>query len=138
MEDAKVSIDASTQQANDRANAISDLLKLFSASLSRQEYLDAVVRLIQKWSGCQHVGIRIRDRLNNIPFEAYTGYDNKFMNLEGTMCLDNTTCICPRVMLGQPDPEEMECISPEGSFFSENSVTLVGGFSETRRMTLVR
>ena len=132
MKEEKANVDKLKTRAENRATATHDILKLFSASISQQEYLDTVVRLIQEWSSCCHVGIRIRDSYDYIPFVAYTGYDNAFMDLEGTMCLNHTTCICPRVMLGQPDPEERENMSAEGSFFSQNSITLIGGFNETR------
>lgn len=118
--------------AERRTAATNDLLRLFPTAVSRQQYLNTVVQRLQTWSGCRHSGIRIRDRFNNIPLEAHTGYDATFLKTQGTMSLDTTTCICPRVILAEPDPEEMANISPEGSYYGLNSVDLYNGLDKAR------
>ena len=68
--------------ASGRANATNELLSLFIKKTSRREYLEELVHLIRRWSGCRQVGIRVLDGNGCIPFESWVGFGPQFMESE--------------------------------------------------------
>jgi PAS domain S-box-containing protein len=119
--------------ANDRANATNALLNLFVKKTSRKEYLDALVRLIQNWSGCRHAGIRVLDEGGCIPYEGWIGFDPQFMESECWLSARQDQCICSRVIAGRPDRQDLPAMTPAGSFRCDNTVRFVGGLSEAEQ-----
>jgi PAS domain S-box-containing protein len=94
---------------------------MYTQAVSRKEYLDSALAVIQAWSNCSHGGIRIADRNNNtIAYSACAGFDEMFLASENMLSLDNDTCICTRVMLRQPEPQDRSALTPEGSFATNN------------------
>ncbi|HWI40510.1 MAG TPA: PAS domain S-box protein, partial [Verrucomicrobiae bacterium] len=96
--------------------ATNELLQLFANSFSRAGYLESVVRLLQEWTGCRCVGIRVTDRQGNIPYDAFTGFSQSFWESENWLSLRRDHCACTRVITGAPDPRDRECLTGGGSF----------------------
>ena len=115
------------KEAEQRIRANNELLKLFAQKYSLSEYLDAVCGLVRMWSGCLHVGFRIIDENSKIPFLASIDYDPDFLKREGTLSLVHDQCICTRVISGRPEPSDLTCMTPGGSFISGNT----SSFTET-------
>ncbi|MFA6187597.1 MAG: MASE3 domain-containing protein, partial [Phycisphaerae bacterium] len=58
--------DITKRNAIERKQGITNsLLELFAAKTSRKEYLDATTKVIRDWSGCEFIGIRIKDNDGN-------------------------------------------------------------------------
>ncbi len=106
------------------------LLELFVQKISRKEYLDAVVKVIQEWSGYRCIGIRIADEDGNIPYEAYAGFTPEFLHTENYLSLKRDRCACIRVITGEFEPQDLPAKTPYGSFYSNNTLTFLSGLSE--------
>jgi len=119
--------------ADEKMRQADALLRLFSQTIGRKEYLDGVVRLIQEWSHCHSLGIRILDENPRIPYESFIGVNHKFWKAENWLSTENNECICVRVIKGKTDPHESSVLTPYGSFYSNNTYTFVEGLSEQRK-----
>ena len=109
-----------------RDEATTALLKLFSETTSRKEYLDRAVALLRDWSGCRCVGIRVLDDEGNIPYESYVGYSSEFWESESWLSVKCDQCICIRVIKGAPEPQDESSMTPSGSFRSGNTMRFIG------------
>jgi signal transduction histidine kinase/CheY-like chemotaxis protein len=93
-----------------------ELLKLFAVQSSRQEYTDSVTRLLQEWTGCEAVGIRLRDDEDKIPYGSHVGFDEQFWESENELDLDRDDCICTRVTKGKVSSSDNPFMTTRGSF----------------------
>jgi len=110
-----------------------ELLKLFSQTFSRKEYLGSAVALIQEWSKCRCIGIRMLDEHGNIPYESYTGFSKDFWEMENFLSINNDQCACIRVITENPDPQDRAVLTPGGSFYSNNTLEFVASLTEGER-----
>ena len=124
---------ASFEQAESLIDAANALLKLYIIKSTREEYLDSVVELICRWSGCRCVGIRALDNYGNIPFESYVGYSREFRESENRLSLDKDQCVCIRVMQGKPEPQDLPAMTAGGSFRCHNITNFLSALSEEKR-----
>ncbi len=121
------------KQAEEQTRITNALLSLFTQKFSRKEYLDAVCGLIREWSGVRHVGIRLRDPADNIPFESCKGYNDAFLETENLLSLGKDRCICTRIIAGKPEPSDLPSMTPSGSFFSGDAVGFVENLKDNER-----
>ncbi|MGD0231216.1 MAG: transporter substrate-binding domain-containing protein, partial [Syntrophorhabdales bacterium] len=117
------------RQAEAALRETNRLLKLFTAQSSKNEYLDAVVALLQEWTGCEGAGIRVLDKAENIPYESFVGFSRDFWESENFLSMRRDRCACIRVVAGAPEPQDMACVTPFGSFHCEDTMTLLAGLS---------
>ncbi len=116
-----------------RTYATNVLLNLFSKMSVQKEYLDAVVDLLQSWSGCRCVGIRVLDRQGFIPYESYVGFSQEFWKSENWLSVNRDQCACIRVITGNPDPQDAPVMTSEGSFHCDNTLNFIGQLSEEEK-----
>jgi signal transduction histidine kinase len=116
-----------------RKNVTNSLLELFAQKSSRKEYLDSVVEIIQDWSRCKCVGIRITDDEGLIPYESSVGFSKDFLCLENNLCLHKDACVCIRVITQTLEPEEAGFTTAKGSFHCGNIVRFVDSLSEDEK-----
>ena len=129
-----VNQDITERKETERRNAFTNtLLKLFSEKTARKEYLDAVVKQIQLWSGCSCVGIRVLDEDGYIPYESYTGFSRKFWESECRLSVTRDRCICPSVILGKPETQSLQHLTQNGSFYCNNTLDFVNRLSEEEK-----
>jgi PAS domain S-box-containing protein len=121
------------KEAQTRAEAINSLLNLFVRKSRRKKYLDSVIELIQPWSGCRCVGIRILNEKDYVPYESYVGFDREFWESENLLSIKYDQCACIRVVTGNPDPQDKPVMTPVGSFRCENTFEFVGSLSEEEK-----
>ncbi len=121
------------KEAEDRIDATNTLLKLFSKSLSRKEYLDSVARQIREWCDCRCAGIRLLDERGYIPYESHTGFSQEFYESENMLSIRKDECACIRVITEKPDPLDARFMTESGSFFSRNIRKFAGEFTEAEK-----
>jgi signal transduction histidine kinase len=92
-----------------------------------------VIELIQPWSGCRCVGIRILNEKDYIPYESYVGFDHKFWESENLLSVKYDQCACIRVVTGKPDPQDRSMMTPAGSFCCENTFEFIAGLPEEEK-----
>jgi len=66
---------------------------------------------MRKITGCEAIGIRLRDDQDRIPYQACLGFSCEFLDLENMLSLKTDRCMCVNVMNGTTDPVK--------SFFTE-------------------
>lgn len=108
--------------AQEKQTFTNSLLELFARKTSRKKYLDATVNVIRQWSGCEFVGIRIKDNQGNIPYESQTGFDKDFLALENAINLERDNCFCIRAIKGHALYQEKKLITAGGAFYCNDSV----------------
>lgn len=121
------------RQTERHIKATNILLKLSVKKSSRKEYLDSVVKLISDWSSCCCVGIRVLNIYGSIPFESYTGYSQEFWESENWLSVKEHQCACIRVIQERPEPQDLQAMTPEGSFRCDNTIKFFGALSEKEK-----
>ncbi|MDT8424312.1 MAG: PAS domain-containing protein [Desulfuromonadales bacterium] len=96
------------------------LSKLFLNTVSRHEYVDAIVESLQQLTGCECVGMRILDSEGVMPYEAYRGFTQEFWEAENCLSIKEHQCGCIRIVTGEPDPLDREIMTPGGSLFTND------------------
>ena len=103
-------------------------------SPTRKEYLDSVVRLIQIWSGCSCVGIRILDEEGTMPFESFVGFNKEFWEWENWLSTKDDCCICTRIITGTTEYQDASITTEDGSFRTDNMENFLSGLSAIENM----
>jgi PAS domain S-box-containing protein len=116
-----------------RIEATNMLLGLFVKKLTRKEYLDSVIELVQHRSDCRCVGIRVLDEKNYIPYQSYLGFSQEFWESENCLSVEYDQCACIRVVTGNPDSQDRPVMTPAGSFRCENTFEFLDNLSEDER-----
>ncbi len=117
--------------AEKRQSVTNSLLEMFAKKNVRKSYLDSVVEVIRDWSGCEFIGIRVKDNEGNIPYESHTEFDADFLALENDLNLERHNCVCIRAILQkEPRKQEQNMISPGGSFCCNDSQTFLRRLTE--------
>jgi PAS domain-containing protein len=97
------------------------LLRLYALAATRHDYLYKAVRLLNLWSRCNYLGIRLLNDLGQIPYESYLGFSRGFWESENWLSVHHDQCVCVRVVTGQPEAPDLARMSRGGSFFLDNS-----------------
>ena len=116
------SLNIALEKEKNQIKLTNTLLELFVRKISRKEYLDEVVKVIQEWSGYHCVGIRIADEYGNIPYESYVGFNQTFMDSENLLSLERDNCACIRVIAEKPELQDLPAMTKYGSFYSNNTL----------------
>jgi PAS domain S-box-containing protein len=119
-----------TQKRTEVTNA---LLKLFTDTITRREYLHAVCALLRDWSGCRSVGVRIEHPDTKVPFEACNGYDELFLQHENSLSLVENHCICTRIVAGKPESSDLPSMTGNGSFYSNNTIKFMDALTDDEK-----
>jgi len=97
---------ATTRRFLEIANRHTDLKGMF----------DEFAAEMQKITGCEAIGIRLRDDLDRIPYQACLGFSGEFLALENMLSLKTDRCMCVNVMSGTTDPV-LPFYTEGGSFY---------------------
>ncbi len=117
-----------------RIEATNTLLSFFVKMRTRNDYLDAVLRLVQDWCGCRCVGIRALNEKDYIPYESHSGFSQEFLESENLLSVKYDQCACIRIVTGNPEPQDLRVSTPAGSFRCENIFEFVGGLSDEEKV----
>lgn len=113
--------------------ATNELLKLFSQTFMKKEYLDELVVMLKEWSGCAFAGIRLVEESGDIPFSAFSGFSREFMDQERCLSPGKDSCVCTRIIAGKPVPAEASFMTPGGSFVCNDTSLLRSDIRKGRR-----
>ncbi|GAB6094526.1 hypothetical protein JCM14469_07780 [Desulfatiferula olefinivorans] len=128
-----IDISARKQIEQNRSNMV-DLLDLINRADDRNQFFRSLVPVMKTWSGCEAVGIRIREG-DDFPYAAACGFPEPFVRQESRLCrLDDhgriirdekgvpvMECMCGNVIQGRYDSTE-DFFTADGSFRT-NSTT---------------
>jgi PAS domain S-box-containing protein len=114
--------------------AMVTLLRLLNSPNDTRELIRIVTGLLQEWTHCEAVGIRLRDG-GDFPCHETRGFPAEFVETENYLCERDLNpevvrdtqgnlaleCICGNVLCGRFDPR-LPSFTPGGSFWT-NSIT---------------
>lgn len=100
---------------------------------SLAEYLHLVADLLQTWTGCRCVGIRVLDKEGNIPYEGYVGFSKEFWESENWLSVKKHNCACIRAITGQWEPCDRDYVTTGDSFCCNNTTDLLNGLSDEEK-----
>lgn len=126
------------------------LRRLLGASGDRSEFLREALALMHDWSGCEAVGIRLREG-NDYPYAETRGFPPEFVRDENGLCVVDEAgaprrdacgnpvleCMCGNVIAGRFDPT-LPFFTPFGSFWTNSTTDLLAATSEADRQARTR
>jgi two-component system sensor kinase FixL len=111
--------------------ARNQLLHAMAHAVSRQEYLEVVVRQIQELSACRCVGIRLLNESGAIPYESYTGFSKEFWESENEIILGRDSCVCTRVVTGKSEAPDIPHMTASGSFRCQDTASFAASLTDS-------
>lgn len=147
---------ASNRDITDRKMAESErsiAMKLVGrAAVARdlEELLSEIMPLLQRWSGCEAVGVRLR-KGDDFPYFGATGFSSDFVKLEHSLCATDPQgnilrdddgrpvleCMCGNVLCSRFDPKS-PFFTEEGSFWTNSISDLLATTTEAERPGYLR
>ncbi len=126
------------------------LLRLLGQSNQTRELMQGVTALMQQYSECEAVGIRLK-KGEDFPYYETRGFPQKFVILENRLCAYDQEgemirdsegnpvleCMCGNVICGRFDPS-LPFFTEYGSFWSNNTSKLLAETSEEDRQARTR
>ncbi len=121
------------------------VLRLASAANSAHELIRAVTRELRGWSGCEAVGIRLREG-DDFPYFETLGFPAEFVQAENYLCARDENqellrdsqgnvmleCVCGDILSGRFDPR-LPFFTPGGSFWTNSASNLPASTTEAGR-----
>ncbi len=115
-----------------------------------RELLTKLTVSLQGWSGCEAIGIRLREG-DDYPYFEARGFPHEFVKMEKHLCAygpdgkilcDGTgnpvlECMCGNILCGRFDPAR-PFFSDNGSFWTNSTTALLANTSETDRQARTR
>jgi PAS domain S-box-containing protein len=116
-----------------------ELLGLLNAPSAMREMMEGATRLLQKFTGCAAVAIRVREG-SDFPFYTTWGLSNEFVREENCLCAgadSELECLCGAVLTGEFKPG-LKVVTAYGSFWTNSLSDLVSGPSAGSLPTSLR
>jgi PAS domain S-box-containing protein len=138
------------KKAEEDREAAVEFLRLVNLSRSQEEMVRGALTFFQQQSGCEAVGIRLREG-DDYPYYETRGFPREFVLAEKSLCrLDGKgqpirdsagnpvlECMCGNIICGRFDPSK-SFFTPNGSFWSNNTTQLLASTSEVDRQARTR
>ncbi|MCP4679162.1 MAG: PAS domain S-box protein [Deltaproteobacteria bacterium] len=137
-------------QLIEELEATFNLLEVLNTKTNLRDLMRNVLRFMYGLSGCEAVGIRLRDG-NDFPYFETKGFSDEFVELETHLCVDDLDgqvrrdevgnpileCMCGNIIRGRFDPS-MPFFTDRGSFFSNCTTELLASTTEEDRQARTR
>jgi len=137
------------QREQEREAAI-EFLRLVNASAGTHELIKAAVRFFRDQSGCEAVGIRLRQG-EDYPYYEARGFSEEFVRAENSLCAHCESgeilrdhvgnpvleCMCGNILCGRFDPSK-PFFTPGGSFWTNSTTELLASTTEADRQARTR
>jgi PAS domain S-box-containing protein len=104
-------------------------LELVHNNTDLDSLLTAFVSEIQGYTGCEAVAIRVLDEAGGIPYQAYEGFSQQFIESESPLSIRTDHCMCINVIRGKCNPK-LSCYTAGGSFCINNTTRFLATVSE--------
>jgi len=125
-------------------------LELINASSDRAQLMQGVAELLQNWSGCEAVGIRLREG-EDFPYFVTSGFPQAFVRAERWLCARDEAgailrdaagnavldCMCGNIICGRFDPAK-DFFTPRGSFWTNSTTRLLASTTDADRQARTR
>ena len=126
------------------------LLRLLNEPNLTHELIQNITRLLQTWSGCEAVGVRLKAG-DDYPYFETRGFPAEFVEAETFLCgrdpagrvvMDGEArpaldCMCGNVLRGRFDPRQ-PFFTARGSFWSNGTTDMLARTTETDRQARTR
>ncbi len=126
------------------------LLHLLNAKNDPEGMLRKVLDLLQRWSGCDAVAVRLR-KGDDYPYFETSGFPSAFVKKESSLCARDLTgqlqrdrtgnpvleCLCGNVLCGRFDPAQ-PFFTLHGSFWTNSTTRLLASSMEADRRIRTR
>lgn len=127
-----------------------ELLRLANESTGTKDLIRNVTAFFQESSGCDAVGVRLREG-DDYPYFETRGFSKEFVMSESRLCARDTSglimrdaagnpvleCMCGNVISGRFDPSK-PFFTPQGSFWTNSTTELLATTSEEDRQARTR
>jgi len=126
------------------------LLHILNSQSDLHALVKSVTTFLQDWSGCEAVGIRLKQG-HDYPYFESRGFPPEFIQAENWLCSrdesnellrDNAgnpvlECMCGSIIFGRFDPSK-PFFTPSGSFWSNSTTELLASSTEADRQARTR
>ncbi len=130
--------------------ALLAVLKLIHVATDKRELIRSVTDFLHRWSGCQAVGVRLRDG-DDFPYYETRGFSREFVQAESRLCSEKTSdlppggccvspaldCMCGNILCGRFDPSK-PFFTPYGSFWTNCTTDLLASTTQADRQARTR
>lgn len=138
------------RQAESERGITAELLSRAGSVRSLDELLRGITSLLQGWSRCDAVGVRLQDE-DDYPYYETRGFSSEFVVMESHLCAVDSAgrvvrdasgrpvleCMCGSVLRGSTDPE-LPFFTERGSFWSNCTSDLLTTTTEAERQSRTR
>ncbi|MEW6521575.1 MAG: response regulator [Thermodesulfobacteriota bacterium] len=142
--------DRQRRRLEEERKLTSEVLGLLNSATDSGELLRSVLSCLKKWSGCEAAGIRLRNG-DDYPYFETSGFPEKFVRLENSLCARNSRgevlrdaagnplldCMCGNIIQGRFDPSK-SFFTTDGSFWSNCTTDLLATTTEADRRSRTR
>ena len=126
------------------------LLRLLNDPNDTHELIRSLTGFLQQWTGCEAVGVRLRDG-DDFPYFETRGFPPEFVQLENQLCLRDAQgqivreaggnpvleCMCGNVLCGRFNPA-LPFFTAKGTFWTNCTSELLATTSEADRQARTR
>ncbi len=112
---------AEREKAEQRLQRGAAVLELMLSQTSRHAYLEALVKLLRRWCGCDTAGIRLVEPGGRAPFVSSAGLPSKFLARENGLYVSQEQCPC-MLRLGEAEPDDGLGVGGNGAYI-RNRIT---------------
>lgn len=141
---------AAIARPGDQLEIMVELLRLANQSLDARDMVRQAATFFQKRSGCQAVGIRLKEG-DDFPYFEARGFSAEFVEAESHLCEVDSAgqivrdesghpvleCMCGRVIRGKVDPSK-PFFTSRGSFWTNSTSQLLASTSQAERQGRTR
>ena len=143
-------VESLEQQLKRERDLTIQLLRLTNSSNNLDGLMRETTKLLQEWSGCTAVGIRLRDG-DDYPYFETRGFPAEFVHAESSLCRKTPSgqvvrdnqgnpvleCMCGNVLCGRFDPS-LPFFTSTGNFWTNSTSELLATTTEADRQTRTR
>jgi PAS domain S-box-containing protein len=126
------------------------VLEIINSTNQLHELMKAAILLLRDWSGCESVGIRLRQD-NDFPYFETSGFPAEFVKAENQLCITDDSgqplkdsagnpileCMCGNILCGRFDSAK-PFFTPQGSFWTNSTTELLASTTEADRQARTR
>jgi PAS domain S-box-containing protein len=129
------------KRAEDRQGLVARILSILNRSREREEMICSTLDIVQEFTGCDAVGVRLKEG-DDYPYFETRGFSRTFVLAERSLCGNGgdrdrvsegngnrqLACLCGAVISGNVDPS-LPFFTENGSFWTNSTTDFLSRFS---------